>query len=152
MPEIPLNVVIEARKPGKMRDPMSEDTEAIDGKGYGYPTHFGYPGFGHPAPSHHHGHHFASGGYEYGSSGGHHYSPQTLPPFDHHHHHGYGFGHYGASEFDHGFSHGAGAVGYPYPKPEYPGQMFFGQIGQGNINGGFPVGYAGYGNYLYLLK
>lgn len=135
---------IEARRPDKMRDPIAAE-EVIMGteKGYGYPSYFGYHHFGHPGPqSSHHGHHFA--GYEYESTTGAHGGAPHLHPYGLIPQGGYSYGaQFGSSEYN---NHGFGGHQSINPYGGAVPQSIFGQIGQGNVNHGFPpVGYSGYG-------
>lgn len=135
---IPMDIAIESRKPGKMHDSLASiEGELESEKGYGYPTHYGFHPYGH-APSSHHGHHFG-GSYEYGSTG--HFGAPSLPPFvQPQPHSGYSYGsHFGSSEYGH-----QGFAGHSFGGPTVPPGIF-GQIGQGNVNHAFPVGYSGYG-------
>lgn len=113
----------------------SNEEDAASDKGYaGYPFHYGFHPYAPPSSSSHHGHHF--GGYEYGTTGAMFGTP-TLPPFGHPTP-GYSYGgHYGSSEYGHGYA--GHSFGGAVPS------MIFGQIGQGNVNNGFPIGYSAYG-------
>lgn len=116
-----------------MHDSLADnDGNSASDKGYGYSSHYGFHPYGHPASAHH-DHHY--GGFEYG---GHFGAPSTPPFAPQPHQAGYSYGsHYGSSEFGHGFS------GHSFGGQIPPG--IFGQIGQGNVNNGFPVGFSGYG-------